>query len=214
MTRLRDRETCRSLARNTEPRTGESAIANDERNERTSPLASLLAAVHFAADKHRNHRRKDAEASPYINHPIQVAELLASVGGVDDLAVLQAAILHDTIEDTDTTREELTERFGAEVAHLVWEVTDDKRLAKEVRKQLQIEHARALLAKAKLIKLGDKISNVRDVTDCPPAKWTHARRVEYLNWAEDVVAGCRGVNAALEKAFDEAVAKGRARLGC
>lgn len=209
MTRLRNRATCPCLGRNRGSRRGEPTIANDDRS---SPLASLLTAIRFAADKHRNHRRKDSEASPYINHPIQVAELIARVGGVEDLEVLQAAILHDTIEDTDTTKEELEGLFGAEVADLVAEMTDNKRLPKRVRKLLQIEHAQQLLAKAKLIKLGDKISNVRDVTDCPPAKWTRERRAEYLDWAEKVVAGCRGVNAALEKAFDEAIAKGRARL--
>ena len=130
-------------------------------------LTALLTSLHFAADKHRDQRRKSQEACPYINHPIEVAEILSRVGGVTDLATLQAAILHDTIEDTQTTSEELEARFGAEVRRLVDEVSDDQRLPKAERKRLQIEHAPYLSPKAKLIKIADKISNVRDVTHSP-----------------------------------------------
>src|SRR6476620_8506819 len=128
----------------------------------------LLKALHFAADKHRDQRRKNAEASPYINHPIEVAELLARVGGVSDLVTLQGAILHDTIEDTQTTPEELETDFGAAVRAAVEEVTDDKKLHRLDRKRLQIEHAPHLSERAKQIKLADKISNVRGVTHTPP----------------------------------------------
>src|SRR3954465_11479885 len=123
-------------------------------------LGDLLAALHFAADKHRDQRRKDAEASPYINHPIEVAELLTRVGGVRDLVALQAAILHDTIEDTHTTPEELEGRFGARGRKVVEEVTDEKTLPKVDRKRLQIEHAPHLSPEARLVKLADKIANV------------------------------------------------------
>src|SRR5215212_9506567 len=173
------------------------------------PIASILAAVHFAADKHRDQRRKDAEASPYINHPIEVAELLERVGGITDIATLQGALLHDTIEDTNTTPEELETVFGKEVRHIVEEVTDDKRLTKEERKRLQIEHAPHVSLKAKQIKLADKIANVRSVTEAPPAKWSLARRKEYLDWTEQVVAGLRGANPALEAHYRELLARGR-----
>jgi guanosine-3',5'-bis(diphosphate) 3'-pyrophosphohydrolase len=175
--------------------------------------ARLLDALHFSALKHRHQRRKDRDASPYINHPIEVAHLLASVGGVTDVVVLVAAVLHDTIEDTRTTCEELEHRFGREVRSLVEEMTDDKRLPKEERKRLQVEHARRASHRAKLIKLGDKICNVRDVTHSPPADWSIERRREYLDWTEQVVAGCRGVNAALEQYYDELLRAGRAALG-
>src|SRR6185436_14890407 len=109
--------------------------------EKSDTIAAILKALHFAADKHRDQRRKDEEASPYINHPIEVAEMLARVGGVTDLVTLQGAILHDTIEDTNTTPEELEVHFGREVRDVVLEVTDDKTLEKMERKRLQIEHA-------------------------------------------------------------------------
>ena len=129
-----------------------------------------------------------------------------------DLPTLLAAVLHDTIEDTETSPAELKERFGAEVQSLVLEVTDDKRLSKEERKRLQIEHASMLSPKAKLIKLGDKIANVRDVTATPPTNWSLDRRREYLDWTEQVMRGCRGSNPALERRYDEALQAGRAEL--
>jgi GTP diphosphokinase / guanosine-3',5'-bis(diphosphate) 3'-diphosphatase len=178
------------------------------------PLDSklLLAAVRFAAEKHRNQRRKDVDASPYINHPIDVAETLARVGDVSDGDVLRAAILHDTIEDTKTTTQELADNFGPVVAALVEEVSDDKTLPKDARKRLQIEHAAALSLSAKLIKLGDKICNVRDIAASPPKDWSRERRLEYFEWSRAVVAGCRGVNAELEKLFDEVVAGGELQV--
>jgi (p)ppGpp synthase/HD superfamily hydrolase len=179
-----------------------------------SNLTALLAALHLAADKHRDQRRKSREACPYINHPIEVAEILSRVGGVTDLATLQAAILHDTIEDTQTTGEELESRFGAEVRHLVEEVSDDQRLPKAERKRLQIEHAPSLSPKAKIIKIADKISNVRDVTHSPPTHWAHQRRCEYLDWAEKVVAGLRGSNVAVDALFDRTLKEGRELLAC
>lgn len=174
--------------------------------------AAILKALHFAATKHRDQRRKDVEASPYINHPIEVAELLASEGGVTDLLTLQGAILHDTIEDTNTTPEELEAEFGADVRRIVEEVTDDKRLPKAERKRLQIEHAPRLSKHARQIKIADKISNVRGVTSAPPADWSMARRQQYLDWTEQVVAGCRGCNAALEGFYDEVLRAGRKAL--
>jgi guanosine-3',5'-bis(diphosphate) 3'-pyrophosphohydrolase len=167
-----------------------------------SDLARVLAAASFAASRHRNQRRKGADGSPYVNHPIDVAHELAATGGVEDVDVLLAALLHDTVEDTDTRPEELEERFGAVVRRLVEEVSDDKSLPKAERKRLQIEHAASLSPGAKLIKLADKICNVREVTLDPPHDWSTGRRRAYLDWAEAVVASLRGTNEALERAFD------------
>jgi guanosine-3',5'-bis(diphosphate) 3'-pyrophosphohydrolase len=162
----------------------------------------LLIAIHFAADKHRDQRRKGEGHAPYINHPIAVAETLWNSGSVRDTATLIAAVLHDTIEDTTATPDELRRLFGEEVLKLVLEVTDDKSLPSDRRKQLQIDHAPHISTKAKLIKLGDKISNLRDLVDTPPPDWPLKRRQEYAIWTERVVSGLRGTNAALEAVYD------------
>jgi guanosine-3',5'-bis(diphosphate) 3'-pyrophosphohydrolase len=166
----------------------------------------ILKAAAFAAHKHRDQRRKDPEASPYINHPISVAQVIAEVGGVDDPDVLAGALLHDTLEDTETTPEELEEAFGAKIRAIVESVTDDNDLPKQRRKDLQIEHAATLSPEAALVKLGDKISNVQDVTDSSPQGWSTERRIEYVEWATEVVRNCPKVNPALESHF-EALAK-------
>jgi guanosine-3',5'-bis(diphosphate) 3'-pyrophosphohydrolase len=171
--------------------------------------AHLLKAIAFAADRHRRQRRKDAEASPYINHPIAVATVLAVEGEVSDEVTLLAAALHDTVEDTQTTFEELEEHFGPEVAGLVRELTDDKSASKKERKRLQIEHAPQASSRAKQLKIADKICNIRDITVSPPADWSLERRSEYLTWSEQVVAGCRHVNAKLDQAFDKAITQAR-----
>jgi (p)ppGpp synthase/HD superfamily hydrolase len=170
-------------------------------------IAGLFAALHFAADKHRDQRRKGACASPYINHPIEVAELLVRVGGVTDVRLLQAAVLHDTLEDTETTAEELESRFGFKVRRLVEEVSDDKSLPRDERKRLQVEHAPTLSREARQIKLADKICNLRDLKERPPPDWSTTRRLAYLDWSEQVIEGCRGVNARLEQEFDRAHAE-------
>jgi guanosine-3',5'-bis(diphosphate) 3'-pyrophosphohydrolase len=167
-------------------------------------LALLFRALAFAAHKHRDQRRKDAEASPYINHPIALAEILAGEGGVTDAEVLAAALLHDTIEDTDTSLEELRAEFGERIAAMVAEVTDDKSLPKAERKRLQIVHAAGVSPGAKLVKLADKICNLRDVAERPPAKWDLQRRQEYFEWAKRVIDQLRGAHAGLEAAFDAA----------
>ena len=175
-------------------------------------LGPLLAALRLAAEKHRTQTRKGVDASPYINHPIEVAELLARVGGVRDVELLSAAILHDTIEDTETTPAELELAFGARVRALVAEVTDDKSLPKAERKRLQQHHAPQLSRDAKQLKLADKISNVREIGASPPADWPLERRREYIAWARSVVEGCRGVNPALERHFDRVAAEAEAAL--
>jgi GTP diphosphokinase / guanosine-3',5'-bis(diphosphate) 3'-diphosphatase len=174
-------------------------------------LALLLKALSFAADKHRNQRRKDRQASPYINHPIALARVLTLEGGVADAPILAAALLHDTIEDTRTSYEELRRVFGYRVARTVLEVTDNKRLRKQTRKRLQVEHAPALSRAAKLVKLADKICNLRDLGDRPPVGWSKKRRREYFDWAKQVADGMRGTNRRLEAAFDAAYAR-RPRL--
>jgi len=168
----------------------------------------LLHALELASIKHRDQRRKDQEKSPYINHPIAVASLLAQHGVTDETALL-AAILHDTIEDTRTTREELVAAYGETVAACVMEVTDDKALPKDRRKELQVEHAAHLSHSAKLVKLADKICNLRDIVDSPPADWSDKRRQEYVVWCKRVVDELRGVNPALERTFDEQYARGK-----
>ena len=167
-------------------------------------LALLFRALAFAAHKHRDQRRKDAEASPYINHPIALAEVLAGEGGVADVEVLAAALLHDTIEDTDTSPEELQREFGERIAAMVAEVTDDKNLPKTERKRLQIVHAAGISQGAKLVKLADKICNLRDVADRPPAQWDRQRRQEYFEWAKRVIDQLRGAHPGLEATFDAA----------
>jgi GTP diphosphokinase / guanosine-3',5'-bis(diphosphate) 3'-diphosphatase len=166
----------------------------------------FIDAVAFAATKHRMQRRKDVEASPYINHPIALAHVLAFEAKVSDEHVLIASILHDTLEDTETSFEELRERFGLPIAETVAEVTDDKTLSKLRRKALQIEHAPHLSKHAKLVKLADKICNLRDVASSPPKDWPLQRRREYFDWAKQVVDGLRGVHPRLEAIFDEAYA--------
>jgi len=169
----------------------------------------ILRAAKFAADKHKNQRRKDKETSPYINHPISVALIISEVGRVNDSEILAAALLHDTLEDTKTTPEELELNFGANILSLVREVTDNKDLPKETRKLKQIEHAKELSSGAVLIKLADKIANVQDVTSNPPKEWTIERRNKYLDWAENVIANCPPVNSFLEKYFAKTIEEGR-----
>ena len=166
----------------------------------------LIRAIDFAAAKHRNQRRKDEEASPYINHPIALTRVLKVEAGVSDIGVLSAALLHDTIEDTETTPEELEREFGHRVASIVAEVTDDKSLLKSERKRLQVEHAATISREAKLVKLADKICNLRDMQTSPPKTWPRSRRREYFDWSKRVVDALRGVHPRLEAIFDEAYA--------
>jgi guanosine-3',5'-bis(diphosphate) 3'-pyrophosphohydrolase len=177
------------------------------RNKPQSDLELILHALEFAARKHRDQRRKDVHASPYINHPIALANILVNEAGINDPEVICAALLHDTIEDTQTTADELGAEFGAVVRDIVIEVTDDKSLPKVERKRLQIEHAAHASPKAKLVKLADKISNLRDIAASPPAAWSLTRQQEYFEWAKAVIAGVRGTDARLEAAFDRAYAQ-------
>ena len=174
-----------------------------------SSAALLLRAAAFAAECHREQRRKDNAATPYINHPLQVAEILATVGGVTDADILAAALLHDTVEDTPATFDDVERLFGPAVRALVAEVTDDKRLPKQERKRLQIAHAPDKSRGAAQIKLADKICNVRDLGARCPAGWPRERVAAYVDWAEKVIAGLPPCNPALETCFRETVAKSR-----
>ena len=175
----------------------------------SAAIPALLRATSFAAHKHRKQRRKDASGTPYINHPLMVVRLMSEVGGLQYKDALIAGVLHDTVEDTDTTSEEIEELFGETVRGLVMEVTDNKSLSKGVRKHLQITHAPHLSPNAKIIKLADKTANVTDIAHLPPVGWSVERRLEYLNWCQKVVAGCRGANQALETLFDQRIAEAK-----
>ncbi len=176
-------------------------------------LQQFLRAAAFAARKHQHQRRKDAEASPYINHSLEVAAILAGEGGITDALTLVGAVLHDTLEGTETTPEELAATFGPAIRDLVQELTDDKRLPKAERKTRQAATATHLSDRAKLIRIADKIANVRDVTHHPPAHWDLKRRRDYLGWTETVLAGCRGLSRALEACYEETLREGRTILG-
>jgi len=173
----------------------------------------LRRAAGFAAWKHQGQMRKGEGEIPYVHHPIEVTAILAEIGGVTDIDVLQAGLLHDTIEDTETQGDELETYFGSRVCAIVLEVTDDKSLAKADRKTMQVEHARQLSNDAQSLKLADKISNVYDVAFCKPVDWARERQFEYFDWASRVVAGLRGCNAALEAEFDRQLAESRGAVG-
>lgn len=170
-------------------------------------LKLLLKALAFAADKHKDQRRKDIAASPYINHPIALASILCNEGHVTDIDIICAALLHDTLEDTDTEPQELTAEFGAQIAAIVMAVSDDQTLPKAERKRLQIEHAAQFSDQAKRVKLADKIANLRDMVDHSPAGWSLERRQEYFDWAKAVIDRVRGVDPTLELLFDTAYAQ-------
>jgi len=170
------------------------------------PIARILSAATFAAERHRDQRRKGKDASPYINHPLALASLLAE-RGERDAPLLMAALLHDTVEDTATSFEDLERAFGREVADIVREVTDDKALPQAERKRLQIEHAAQLSRRAKLVKLADKICNLHDIVVSPPTDWSAQRKREYFDWAKAVVDPMRGVHRELEALFDREYAR-------
>ena len=179
---------------------------------RDSSLPLIMKAIHHAAGKHKNQARKGLERAPYINHPIEVAFFLSEYAGIDDPEVLAAAILHDVLEDTDTRAKEIEEEFGKRVRSLVEELTDDKELAKEVRKRKQVEHAHALSEEASQIKIADKLSNIGDISDSPPAGWNLERRMAYLDWSEEVVDKLQNKDPNLESVYRQRLADSRNKL--
>lgn len=174
-------------------------------------MPRLFEAVRFAAEKHRDDRRKGDIAAPYINHPIMVAEQLAAVGLGDDVELLMAALLHDVIEDTDATPEELRVRFGERVCSIVLEVSDDKDLRRDERKEQVVRHIASKSEEAQLVKLSDVIANTYDIIHHPPP-WKRERKEDYLNWAERVVNRLRGAHGELESLFDGLLAEAREAL--
>lgn len=177
-----------------------------------SPQTRLVQALHYAAEQHRHQRRKDVDASPYINHPIALLHILSVEAGVDDQDVLIAAVLHDVIEDCsgpgqihiEARRTEIREQFGERVLELVEAVSDDKSLPKPERKRAQLAHAGDLPYGARLIKLADKTANLRDLADFPPDGWSRDRLEQYVAWAGDIVDAIRGTHPRLEALFDAA----------
>lgn len=176
-------------------------------------MRRLIEAAWFAAERHRGQRRKDVAGTPYIYHPLGVAEILVRVGGVEDSVVLQAALLHDVLEDTETSAGELAARFGDEVCGLVVELTDDMSQPVGERRRVQLERVRGLSMGARLIRVADKIYNVGDMTGENPAGWSRVQKEEYLEWAAEVVGGCAGVNGGLEREFARVLAVARVQLG-
>jgi guanosine-3',5'-bis(diphosphate) 3'-pyrophosphohydrolase len=172
----------------------------------------LRRAAGFATWKHKGQMRKGEGEIPYVHHPIEVTAILIEIGDVEDIDVLQASLLHDTIEDTETDRDELETHFGSRVCGIVLEVSDDKSLDKAVRKAKQIEHAPHLSNDAQTLKLADKISNVYDVAFNKPVDWAAQRQLDYFDWASRVVAGLRGCNSALEAEFDRQLAESRSTV--
>lgn len=168
-------------------------------------LKLLIKALTFAANKHRNQRRKNVDAFPYINHPISLVNILCNEVHITDVTLICSALLHDTVEDTETTAEELTHEFGEEISDIVMEVTDDQSITvRQKRKQLQIDHASHISESAKLLKLADKISNLRDLAIDPPPSWSLQQRREYFDWSKQVIDQLRGTHADLEALFDQA----------
>ena len=179
----------------------------------STDLVKLAHAADYAARQHIAQRRKGERAEPYVNHLTEVAALLAEATDGEDVVLLMGGLLHDTLEDTDATYEDLAQRFGPEVAALVAEVTDDKSLPREERKRLQIAKTPGKSRRAKLLKLADKTSNLRGLVHSPPIGWTQVRLRDYVVWAEEVVRSCRGLNPKLEAAFDAAHAEASRHFG-
>ena len=166
----------------------------------------VLAAAVAAADWHAQQRRKGAAGEPYINHLLEVASLVSRATGGSDANLAIAALLHDAIEDQGVSWVTIAEQFGEDVADLVQEVSDDKSLPRDIRNRLQVEQARGKSARAKILKLADKISNVSAIGRDPPRDWTRERQLHYVQWGRDVVAGLRGASRELEAEFDRAAA--------
>ena len=171
-------------------------------------VRDVLRAAHFAAERHSAQRRKGAAAEPYINHLLEVAELVSGALAESDTNLVIAALLHDTVEDVGVTKQELDQTFGPDVANLVMEVTDDKSLPKRERKRLQVLNAPKKPVRAQVIKLADKISNLRAILASPPADWSVRQRLEYIEWAKEVVdalsAPDQGLKAEFDRLYDKA----------
>ena len=180
--------------------------------DNTTGMALVLKALDFAARRHANQRRKGGRQVPYINHPVRVAYYLATVAGIEDPRLIAAALLHDTVEDTPATIEDIRTEFGDDVAAIVAEVTDDKSLEKKTRKRLQIEHAPEVSWAAAQLKIADKLSNVADISEAPPEGWSMQRRREYLGWTEEVIDRLPERHPKLEAEYRRTLAEAKAGL--
>ena len=172
----------------------------------------IIKALQFAAEKHKGQLRKGNLKTPYINHPIKVAFVLQTIGGVTDENVLAAALLHDVIEDTDATHKDLANLFNTKIADIVIEISDEKGLDREVRKRLQIQDAVNLSYEAKIIRIADKLYNIQDVCGIDAPNWNYDRKYEYIQWAEKVVNQIKGTHEALETSFFDEHRWGRLKL--
>lgn len=170
----------------------------------TTDALLLTRALHFAAQRHVDQRRKGTRGEPYLNHLAEVAHLVAEATGGEDAPLVAAALLHDTVEDTPTTRDEIEAEFGADVAALVMEVTDDKSLPKDVRKRLQVEKAPGKSKRARILKTADKTSNLLALAASPPADWDLDRLRAYVQWGRDVVAALGKTGTVLDGRFEAA----------
>ena len=178
-----------------------------------SDVLLLARAFAFAAERHSGQTRKGEAAEPYVNHVADVARRVAEATGGRDAGLVAAALLHDTVEDTGATAEDIRASFGDDIAGLVMEVTDDKTLPKDERKQAQIDHAPQLSERAKRLKLADKASNLTQIVESPPRGWSAERKREYAAWAERVLTGLRGVDAEMERTLEHAIARVRSKAG-
>ena len=177
-----------------------------------APVRLVSEAAALAARRHNGMARKGRGNEPYINHLAEVANLLSAATDGADAELVAAGWLHDTIEDTETTREELVQKFSERVASLVVECTDDMSLPKSERRRLQVVDAPHKSPGAKLIKIADKISNIGARVLPQPSRAERDDLIDYADWAEQVVAGCRGGNAFLDRTFDDTLAKARSTL--
>lgn len=175
----------------------------EERPCSATSVQQILAAANFAAQKHAQQKRKGVLAEPYINHLLEVAELIAASNDELDTNLIIAGLLHDTVEDTVVTLQELKNNFGDDVASLVAEVTDDKSLPKEIRKKLQVETAHKKSRRAQILKLADKISNLRSILTSPPVGWSLERKQQYFQWARQVVSAIQEPNPYLKAEFEK-----------
>lgn len=180
---------------------------SDQSQSSLRDVQRILAAARFAAEQHARQKRKGEAAEPYINHLIEVAELVAAASPVLDTNLIVAAFLHDTVEDTAVTPQEIESLFGHDVAGLVMELTDDKSLSKEMRKALQVQNAHKKTPRAQTLKLADKISNLRAILTSPPRDWSVERKRQYFDWARDVISRLTEPNPRLKQEFDRTYAR-------
>ncbi len=179
-------------------------------DDAVSDVLLLARAFAFAAEHHAGQSRKGEAAEPYVNHVADVACRVAEATGGADARLVAAALLHDTVEDTRATEEDIRVSFGDDVADLVMEVTDDQSLPDDARRQAQVDHAPHMTDRAKRLKLADKASNLTEIAESPPRDWSAERKRDYAGWAERVLAGLRGVDAGMERTLEHAIARVRA----